>query len=59
MWQYFFQIPTSKYPIKAFLIKNNKIRFFCLKLSHFFCEIFQLDKFEGVDFKYDKIVFKW
>ena len=29
------------------------------KISHFFRKILQLDKFEGADFKYDNILFKF
>ena len=45
---------------KGFLVKNNQIRLFLFKIEAFlfFCEIFQLDKFECADFKYENIIFK-
>ena len=36
---------SPKHPNKAFLVPNLKVLIFCLKL--------QLDKLEGVDYKYD------
>ena len=46
----FLKILAQKYWNKAFLVPN---------LSFFFvCKILQLDKFEGVDFKYDNIFFE-
>ena len=46
----FFEILAQKNPNKAFLVPN--LGFF------FFGKIFQLDKIEGADFKYDKSFFK-
>ena len=37
---------------KAFLVRNLEI------IGGFFCEILQLEKFEGADFKYDNNVFQ-
>ena len=42
---------AQKYPNKAFLVSNFR---------HFFShKILESDKFEGADFKYDIIVFKF
>ena len=47
-------------PKKAFLIKNTQIRHFWSQIQAFlfFREILQLDKCEGVDFKYYNVAFK-
>ena len=47
--------------IRHFLVKNTQIRHFWSQIQAFlyFCEILQSDKFEGADFKYDNIVFKF
>ena len=47
-------------PKKAFLIKNSQIRHFWSQIQAFlyFSEILQLDKCEGVDFKYYNVAFK-
>ena len=54
--------PNSSLKIlnKGFLVKNNQIRLFLFQIEAFlvFCEIFQLDKFECADFKYENIIFK-
>ena len=47
IWQYFFQIPELH-------IFGPKFRHFC-----FFAKFLQSGKFEGADFKYDNIVFKF
>ena len=56
-----FKILAQKYPNKAFLVKNTQIRHFWFQIQAllFFREILQSDKFEGADFKYDNIVFKF
>ena len=46
-----FKILAQKYPIKAFF--GPKFPFF------FFCEILQVDKFEGVDFEYNNSFLKF
>ena len=43
---------VQKYPDKSFLVQN-------LDIFVFFCEILQLDKFEGVDFKWGNSFFKF
>ena len=45
IWQYFCQVFVQKYPNQACLIPN--LRIFILH------QTLQLDKFDGVDFKYD------
>ena len=57
----FFNILAQKYPNKAFLLKNTQIRHFQSQIQAFlfFREILLLGKFEGADFKYDNIVFKF
>ena len=52
----FLKILAQKYLNKAFLVPNLGI--FCFVFC-FLCEIFPLDKFEGANFKYDNIVFKF
>ena len=47
----FFLILAQKYPNKVFLVPNLAI--------FIFHEILQLEKFEGADFKYVNIIFKF
>ena len=51
----FFIFLPQQQPYKAFLVKNTQIRHFWFQIYAFwvFHEILQIDKFEGVDFKYD------
>ena len=56
-----FKILAQKYPNTAFLVKNTQARHFWPQIETFlfFREILKLNKFEGTDFKYDNIVFKF
>ena len=49
-----FQILAEKYINNTFLIPNLSVFFFL-----FVCQIFQIDKFEGVDFEYKNTVFEF
>ena len=59
--QNYLKIQAQKYTNKAFLFKNTQGKQFQtqIQVSLFFPEILQLDKFEGADFKFDNIVFKF
>ena len=52
IWQRFFKILAQKYPNNPFLVPN-------LRLLFFFWKILQIDKFQGVDFKYDNSLWKF
>ena len=57
----FLKILAQKYPNTVFLVKNTQIRHFQSQIQAFLFlrKIQELDKFEGADFKYDNIFFKF
>ena len=61
MTKVFFKILVQKYQNRVFLFKNTQIRPFWFQFQTFslFHDILQLDKFEGADFKYGNIAFKF
>ena len=54
-----FKILAQKYPNKTFSVKNIQIRHFWSQTLAFLLlhEHFQINKFEGADFKYDNSFF--
>ena len=55
---HFFKIIAQKYPNTAFLVKNTQARDFWTQIDAFFFlhKSLELDKFKGVDLKYDNRV---
>ena len=57
----FLQFLPKNTEIRYFWVKNTKIRNFWSQFQAFslFHDILQVDKFEGADFKYENIIFKF